>query len=83
MTNLQLLAGTANIEKQDAMPAVWAAKAFPNNEKRGTYFDENDLDGLPLDLVDFLSFFEQRKARVRNRLLSALGASRSERIDLD
>lgn len=83
LPNLQLLAGTANIEKQDAMPAVWAAKAFPNNEKRGTYFDENDLDGLPLDLVDFLSFFEQRKARVRNRLLSALGASRSERIDLD
>lgn len=75
LPNLQLLAGIANIEKQDALPAVWAAKAFPNVEKRATYFDENDLDGLPLDLVDFLSFYEQRKARVRNRLLKALGSS--------
>lgn len=82
LPNLQLLAGTANIEKQDALPAVWAAKAFPNEEKRATYFDENDLDGLPLDLVDFLSFYEQRKARVRSRLLAALGAARAEPIDL-
>ena len=82
LPNLQLLAGTANIEKQDALPAVWAAKAFPNEEKRATYFDENDLDGLSLDLVDFLSFYEQRKARVRNRLLAALGAARAEPIDL-
>lgn len=74
LPNLQLLAGTANIEKQDALPAVWAAKAFPNEEKCATYFDENDLDGLPLDVVDFLSFYEQRKARVRNRLLNALGS---------
>lgn len=74
LPNLQLLAGTANIEKQDALPAVWAAKAFPNEEKRATYFDENDLDGLPLDLVDFLSFYEQRKARVRSRLLKSLGS---------
>lgn len=82
LPNLQLLAGTANIEKQDALPAVWAAKAFPNGEKRATYFDENDLDGLPLELVDFLSFYEQRKARVRNRLLAALGAARSEPMNL-
>lgn len=82
LPNLQLLAGTANIEKQDALPAAWAAKAFPNEEKRATYFDENDLDGLPLDLVDFLSFYEQRKARVRSRLLAALGAARAEPIDL-
>jgi hypothetical protein len=67
-----------NIEKQDALPAVWAAKAFPNEQKRVTYFDENDLDGLPLDLVDFLSFYELRKARVRSRLLKALGTSRVE-----
>ena len=81
LPNLQLLAGTANIEKQDALPAVWAAKAFPNGEKRATYFDENDLDGLPLDLVDFLSFYEQRKARVRSRLLAALGAAHAEPLE--
>jgi len=80
LPNLQLLAGTANIEKQDALPAVWAAKAFPNEEKRATYFDENDLDGLPLDLVDFLSFYEQRKARVRSRLLKSLGRPQDAKL---
>ena len=75
LPNLQLLAGTANIEKQDALPSDWIAAAFPSEEKRTTYLDENDLDGLPLDLADFLAFFEKRKARVRDRLVKALGTS--------
>ncbi|QAV69229.1 DUF262 domain-containing protein [Salinibacterium sp. UTAS2018] len=75
LPNLQLLAGTANIEKQDALPEDWVAAAFPNEVRRKTYLDENDLDGLPLDLSDFLTFFEQRKSRVRDRLYKALGAT--------
>lgn len=75
LPNLQLLAGTANIEKQDALPGDWAASVFPSNEKRRKYLEENDLDGLSLDLADFMTFFEQRKARIRNRLIKALGAS--------
>jgi len=73
LPNLQLLAGTANIEKQDGLPAEWIDTAFPSEDKRATYLAENDLDGLPLDLADFTSFFEQRKQRVRARLLAALG----------
>lgn len=73
LPNLQLLAGTANTEKQDTLPAQWVDKAFPNSQKRDTYLAENDLDGLPLDLVDFMEFFERRKQRVRARLLQALG----------
>lgn len=75
LPNLQLLAGTANIEKQDALPGDWIAAAFPSEERRTTYLDENDLDGLPVDFADFLTFFEQRKARVRDRLVKALGTS--------
>ena len=75
LPNLQLLAGTANIEKQDALPGDWVATAFPSEDKRRTYLDENDLDGLPLDLADFPAFFEQRKARVRDRLVKVLGTS--------
>ncbi|SNU02676.1 Uncharacterized conserved protein, contains ParB-like and HNH nuclease domains [Ruaniaceae bacterium KH17] len=74
LPNLQLLAGTANIEKQDALPADWIEAAFPTDEKRATYIAENDLDDLPLDLVDFSEFFEKRKQRVRARLIAALGA---------
>ena len=74
LPNLQLLAGTANIEKQDALPANWIEAAFPSEEKRATYIAENDLDDLPLDLVEFSEFFEKRKQRVRSRLIAALGA---------
>lgn len=74
LPNLQLLAGTANIEKQDTLPADWIAGAFPSGEKRATYLSENDLDGLDLSLSEFLTFFEARKARLRARLLTALGS---------
>lgn len=73
LPNLQLLAGTANIEKQDALPATWATFAFPTDEKRATYLEENDLDDLSLDLSDFLAFFGERESRIRARLLKALG----------
>ena len=73
LPNLQLLAGTANIEKQDSLPAAWIEAAFPSEDKRATYLAENDLDGLLLDLGDFTAFFEQRKQRIRTRLLAALG----------
>ena len=75
LPNLQLLAGTANIEKQDALPGDWIAAVFPSEERRTTHLDENDLDGLSLDLADFLTFFEQRKSRVRDRLVKVLGTS--------
>jgi hypothetical protein len=75
LPNLQLLAGTANIEKQDALPGEWIDSTFPSEDKRATYLAENDLDGLPLDLAEFTSFFEQRKQRVRARLLAALGTT--------
>lgn len=75
LPNLQLLAGTVNSEKQAALPSDWIAAAFPNQEKRSTYLAENDLDGLVLDLADFMTFFEERKLRIRNRFVKILGAS--------
>jgi hypothetical protein len=75
LPNLQLLAGTANIQKQDVLPGEWIETAFPSDEKRRTYLDENDLDGLPVDLQDFLKFYESRRARMRDRLVKALGVT--------
>ncbi|MGV9860928.1 DUF262 domain-containing protein [Gordonia sp. NPDC003425] len=75
LPNLQLLAGTANIEKQDSLPAVWIESAFPSEDKRSTYLSDNDLDGLSLDLGEFLSFFEERKRRIRERLIAVLGTN--------
>lgn len=78
LPNLQLLAGTANIEKQDVLPSTWIETAFPNEAKRSTYLGENDLDDLPLDLDGFMEFFEQRKLRIRDRLINLLGDSSNQ-----
>lgn len=53
----------------------WSAPRTPDAAKRKTYLSENDLDGLPLDLADYLLFFEERKKRIRDRLVKALGAT--------
>lgn len=75
LPNLQLLGGVPNIEKQASLPAEWLATAFPSDEQRATYLRENDLDGLPLDLADFLNFYNQRKEGMRQRLLKMLGVN--------
>jgi hypothetical protein len=79
LPNLQLLAGTANIEKQDSIPDTWVAKAFPSMEQKTTYLRDNDLDGLPLELDGFLEFFDERSARIRERLSKTLGTSPTSR----
>lgn len=72
LPNLQLLSGTANVEKQAAIPEDWVNSAFTTAEKRTTYLSENDLDDLPLRLTDFLTFYGGRKERIRQRLVKAL-----------
>lgn len=75
LPNLQLLAGTANVEKQDMLPAAWIASAFPTPQKAQTYVDDNDLAELPEDITGFDTFFDLRKAKLRERLTKALGDS--------
>jgi len=75
LPNLQLLAGIPNIEKQAALPCDWlAGPHFPNAEKRERYLDQNDLQGLPLDLDHFLEFHAARRERMASRLRAVVGA---------
>lgn len=71
LPNLQLLGGTANIEKQDKPPAEWMAATYTQDERR-VYEQDNDLTDLPLDLTGFLDFYEARRARMRQRLKQQL-----------
>ena len=63
LPNLQLLSGVENVEKQAKLPAEWLANAFPKPEQRATYLRDNDLDGVSLDIGDFLDFYDQRKEK--------------------
>ena len=80
LPNLQLLGGIANVEKRAKLPADWLSTAFGSDEKRATYAAENDLVGLLFGIQDFMTFYEQRKARMRDRLLQSLGVQGAESV---
>jgi hypothetical protein len=63
LPNLQLLGGTANVEKQDKAPGDWMTSAFADDDQRPSHEHSNDLDGLPLNLGGFLAYSEQRRER--------------------
>jgi hypothetical protein len=73
--NLQLLKGQLNIEKQASKPASWLDSEKISDSDRHVYMRENDLDGLPLEFLKFLDFYEARKSRMLVRLKSVLGLS--------
>ncbi|WP_328423922.1 DUF262 domain-containing protein [Micromonospora sp. NBC_00389] len=75
LPNLQLLGGVPNVEKRAKLPAEWLPTAFATDAEQETYERDNDLISLPADMGGFLSFFEERKARMRKRLTGALGVS--------
>ena len=68
LPNLQLLSGQRNNEKLAMSPADWVSQHFHSDAKRETYLAENDLDGLSLELANFLTFVDERGHRMRERL---------------
>jgi Protein of unknown function DUF262 len=69
LPNLQLLAGGPNIEKQAKLPTDWLnGPHFVTDEQRRTYLAENDLNGLPLALDQFLAFYDDRRKRMEAKL---------------
>lgn len=74
LPNLQLLQGGPNIEKSSKPPAEWiAGPHFATEVKRQRYLEENDLDGLSMEMNDFLEFVKARRFRMRDRLMKILG----------
>ena len=81
LPNLQLLPGIPNIEKQAALPSNWlAGPHFPSAEKRERYLEQNDLEGLPLDLNHFLDFHAARRELMASRLRVVVGAKTTSEL---
>jgi len=68
LANLQLLEGIANIEKQQTFPAKWLVSKYSDEASRTDYCDKHLLGEVPAQFVEFLKFFEGRKARLRERI---------------
>ena len=72
LPNLQLLEGTANTEKRDALPAKWLSRHYPNVGDRAHYCTMHDLGDVPDTLEEFAQFHADRRGRLRTRIKTAL-----------
>jgi hypothetical protein len=72
LANLQLLDGTANIEKQQTLPAEWLVAMYPDENSRANYIDNHLLGTVPAQFIEFPNFFENRKMLLRERISDLL-----------
>lgn len=77
IANLQLLPGAANVEKQAMLPLEWLnGEHFQNKPAfREQYVLDNDLGAVPADVTGFMDFYDDRRAKLAQRLRSTLGIS--------
>jgi len=72
LPNLQLLQGPDNQSKSGQMPAQWVAETYKKDEDRKDYISRHMLDGVMTDLKGFEAFYEARRKRLLERIMSAL-----------
>lgn len=72
LPNLQLLEGTANVQKSAKPPAAWITDQFQDEVSRNAYIAKHDLGAIPPDVKGFGDFFAARRARVAARLRKLL-----------
>jgi hypothetical protein len=77
LPNLQLLEGTANTEKRDALPTKWLATNYPNPGDRSHYCAMHDLGDIPDTLDGFEQFHSDRRERLRTKINSVLGVAKA------
>jgi hypothetical protein len=75
LANLQLLDGTANIEKQQKPPNDWLLAMYPDGKSRADYREKHLLGEVPKEISDFEVFYEARKAKLSDRIKSLLQRS--------
>ena len=75
LPNLQLLDGSANIEKQAELPSSWLEENFPHKDQRRSYCDRHLLGEVPDDLSGFVEFYAARRELLRLRLVELLTAT--------
>jgi hypothetical protein len=82
LPNLQLLEGAVNVSKQAALPLDWAKGAYPDEHQLGLYLAGHDLDQLPAEMSEFLTFFEHRKSHQTAKISQLLGVDEDRSVPL-
>ncbi len=68
LANLQLLEGSLNISKSNALPGPWMESTYPDASVREAVLQRHDLPSAPSSPADFLPFYRARRDRLRQRL---------------
>lgn len=72
LANLQLLEGLLNVSKNDSLPGPWLEKTYADAAMRQMVLDRHVLGVAPANHNDFLPFYNMRREKLREKLLTLL-----------
>ncbi len=79
LANLQLLEATENAEKKDKQFKLWLKERYPNETDRMNYLSLNHItNDASLDFEDFITFYDNRKAILKSKLMALLNVKAGE-----
>ena len=73
LANLQLLQGSANLEKSAKMPAKWLTETYPDPTSRQAYQDLHMLGEVSETITKFDSFYNARRQGLKEKIRQVLG----------
>lgn len=73
--NLQLLEGAFNNEKRQKLPGDWLKERYPSAEEQTNYRQLHDLGDLPDDIGRFNAFYEARRSRLREKIVTVVNTA--------
>jgi hypothetical protein len=68
LPNLMLLEGLVNTIKTDKLPSEWMTEAYPLEDHRKAVAERHDLGVIPSGPLQFKTFFNARKEKMRERM---------------
>lgn len=77
LPNLQLLEGSMNNQKRQKMPHQWYAQQWADNHAMTIHLQSQAISSLPEELIDFMTFYNERHQTLLSRIKTALSSTQS------
>jgi uncharacterized protein with ParB-like and HNH nuclease domain len=84
LPNLQLLQATENSEKNDKHFETWLNEKYQNESDKMNYLTLNHIaNDTSLDFLDFIKFYDTRRATLKTKLMNLLNVKPGEVINIE
>lgn len=77
LPNLQLLEGSMNNQKRQKMPHQWYTQLWADNHAMTIHLQSQAISSLPEELIDFMTFYNERHQTLLARIKTALSSTQS------